>query len=68
MAIGTGGGVGSSEELVCLTFVDICRNTYCDRFVHRQQEGNDTITTETGCEGVGIGTSFEIANTIKEVV
>ena len=68
MAIGTGSGVGLAEELIALTFVDIHRNTYIDRFIHRQEQRYDGVTTCGRAECIDIGTAFGITNTVKPVI
>ena len=68
VTIGSRSGVRLTVEHITLTFIDIYRNMDVNRFIHRQQEGNDTIATIAGAEGVGVGAAFGVTNAIETIL
>ena len=67
MAIGARSGVRLTVEHITLTFVDIYRNMDVNRFVHRKQEGHDTIATIAGAEGIAVGSGLGVTNAIETI-
>ena len=68
MAIGARSGVCITKELIALALVDIYRDMDINRFVHRKQEGDDTIATIAGAEGIAVGSGLGVTNAIETIL
>ena len=59
MCVGTTGGARLTEEVVCLTLIDIMALVMVVRIVHRQVQLNNRVTTGCHrCECIDIDTAF----------